>query len=97
MVQDKGSRMTQVGRGICLTNQGAKDEGQASIQLIPVLPRMGKEAQSNACRNLWTCSVLPAGTHRSHRSRRWKAVAGKTGVHSQSELPETLLRNRAGT
>lgn len=62
MVQDKGSRMTQVGRGIRLTNQRAKDEGQASIQLIPVPPRMGKEAQSNACRNLWTCSVLPAGT-----------------------------------
>lgn len=47
--QDKGSRMTQVGRGICLTNQGAKEEGQAGIQLIPVPPHMSKEVQSNAC------------------------------------------------
>lgn len=95
-VQDKDSRMTQVGRGICLTNQGAKEEGQASIQLIPVPPRMGKEAQSNAHRYCGPVQFCQQGL-RSHRSRRWKAAAGKTGVHSQPELPETLLRNRART
>lgn len=86
--------MTQVGQGIRLTNQGAKEEGQASIQLIPVPPRMGKEAQRNACRICGPVQLCQQRL-RSHRSRRWKAEAGKTGVHSQSELPETLRRNRA--
>lgn len=89
--QDKGSRMTQVGQGICLTNQGAKGEGQASIQLIPVPPHMGKEAQSNARCICGPVQLCQQGLG-SHRSRRWKAAAGKTGVHSQPELPETLLR-----